>query len=103
MHYAVDIGDVRLIALDSSVPGAPHGNLGEAQLAWLDATLAASTRRRSSPCTIPPHSPALRTWTRSALPIPQPFPPSSRAMRMCAGSCAAMSTGPSSRRSAIRS
>lgn len=44
MHYAVDIGDVRLIALDSSVPGAPHGNLGEAQLAWLDATLAASTR-----------------------------------------------------------
>ena len=31
IHYAVDIGDVRLVALDSSVPGKPHGKLGEAQ------------------------------------------------------------------------
>ena len=44
MHYAVDIGDVRLIALDSAVPGAPHGELGEAQIAWLDHTLAESDR-----------------------------------------------------------
>lgn len=44
MHYAVDIGDIRLIALDSAVPGAPHGELGEAQIAWLDRTLAESDR-----------------------------------------------------------
>ncbi|MCA1297448.1 phosphodiesterase [Stappia indica] len=43
MHYAVTIGDVRLIALDSSVPGAAHGELGPDQLAWLDRTLGADT------------------------------------------------------------
>ncbi|SDU15713.1 phosphodiesterase [Stappia sp. ES.058] len=44
VHYAVDIGDVRLVALDSSVPGKPHGELGSAQLAWLEHTLAESDR-----------------------------------------------------------
>ncbi|MEI2385911.1 phosphodiesterase [Breoghania sp. JC706] len=41
LRYAVTIGDVRLVALDSSVPGAGHGELGPEQLAWLDETLAA--------------------------------------------------------------
>ncbi|MXN64274.1 phosphodiesterase [Stappia sp. GBMRC 2046] len=44
MHYAVDIGALRLVALDSSVPGAPHGELGEQQVAWLDRTLGESAR-----------------------------------------------------------
>lgn len=44
MHYAVDIGDLRLVALDSAVPGAPHGRLGAEQIAWLDATLAKSDK-----------------------------------------------------------
>ncbi|WP_371528818.1 phosphodiesterase [Streptomyces sp. NBC_01283] len=39
-HYAVEYADLTLIALDTNVPGAPHGHLGEAQLAWLDETLA---------------------------------------------------------------
>ena len=44
MHYTQDIGDLRLIALDSTVPGAAHGELGADQTAWLDATLAQSPR-----------------------------------------------------------
>lgn len=39
-RYAVEYADLTLIALDSKVPGAPHGRLGEAQLAWLDERLA---------------------------------------------------------------
>ncbi|MGW7088797.1 phosphodiesterase [Streptomyces sp. NPDC054871] len=40
-RYAVEYADLTLIALDTNVPGAGHGHLGEAQLAWLDETLAA--------------------------------------------------------------
>lgn len=35
-----DLGGLRLIALDSTVPGWHHGDLDEAQLEWLCATLA---------------------------------------------------------------
>lgn len=44
MHYAVRIGELRLIALDSSVPGKGHGALGPAQIDWLDATLGEDDR-----------------------------------------------------------
>jgi Icc protein len=57
IHYAVDIGDVRLVALDSSVPGKPHGELGEAQRVWLDRTLAQSDR----PTLIAVHHPPAAT------------------------------------------
>ncbi|GAA3150582.1 phosphodiesterase [Streptomyces rectiviolaceus] len=40
-RYAVEYDDLTLLALDSNVPGAGHGHLGEAQLAWLDERLAA--------------------------------------------------------------
>ncbi|MFF1694518.1 phosphodiesterase [Streptomyces sp. NPDC058257] len=40
-HYAVEYADLTLIALDSHVPGAGHGRLGEDQLTWLDARLTA--------------------------------------------------------------
>jgi len=36
-----DLGGLRLIALDSSVPGFHHGDLTESQLAWLAQELAA--------------------------------------------------------------
>ncbi|MBJ3778339.1 phosphodiesterase [Acuticoccus mangrovi] len=46
MCFAVAAGDATVIALDTSVDGLGedihHGTLGEAQLEWLDATLAAS-------------------------------------------------------------
>jgi 3',5'-cyclic AMP phosphodiesterase CpdA len=39
------IGDLDVVLVDSSVPGAPHGELDSTTLAWLDTTLAASTTR----------------------------------------------------------
>ena len=40
--YAVDLGGLRLVALDTVVAGRSYGSLCEARLAWLDATLAAA-------------------------------------------------------------
>lgn len=40
IDFAVDLGGLRLVALDTSVPRAPHGELDDGQLAWLAATLA---------------------------------------------------------------
>ncbi|WP_119698091.1 phosphodiesterase [Microbacterium halotolerans] len=40
IHHAWDLGGLRLIALDSTVPGWHHGDLDEAQLEWLAARLA---------------------------------------------------------------
>lgn len=44
IHYAAMIGDIRLIALDSHLPGRPQGHIGQDQLTWLDATLRESSR-----------------------------------------------------------
>lgn len=41
VQYAVDDYPVRLVMLDTLVPGASHGNLSSLQLTWLDRTLAA--------------------------------------------------------------
>ena len=38
------LGDLRLIVLDSSVPGYHHGELTYAQLSWLEAELATPAR-----------------------------------------------------------
>ncbi len=40
LHYAIDHLPLRLIALDTLVPGRPHGELCEERLAWLEARLA---------------------------------------------------------------
>lgn len=40
VHRIVEIGGLRLVALDTSVPGYHHGALDPASLAWLDAVLA---------------------------------------------------------------
>lgn len=40
LHYAVDEGPLRLIALDTLTPGASHGELCDRRLAWLEARLA---------------------------------------------------------------
>lgn len=44
IYYAADIGSLRLIALDSNVPGKPHGHLGQEQLDWLSRTLSESDK-----------------------------------------------------------
>ena len=45
LNLCRQVGDLDVLLLDSSVPGAPHGMLDAATLAWLDATLAASRTR----------------------------------------------------------
>ncbi|MGS4988563.1 phosphodiesterase [Roseibium sp. RP-7] len=42
--YTADIGDIRLIALDTHIPGDPRGRLGQAQLDWLDSRLRESAK-----------------------------------------------------------
>jgi len=45
VQYALDVGAVRVLALDSQVPGASHGDLCDARLAWLAALLDAARDR----------------------------------------------------------
>jgi 3',5'-cyclic-AMP phosphodiesterase len=57
-RYAVDLGGMRLVALDTSVPKAAHGELDDAQLGWLDAELAAAPR---TPTVVALHHPPFAT------------------------------------------
>jgi 3',5'-cyclic-AMP phosphodiesterase len=45
LNLAHKIHDVDILLIDSTVPGAPHGLLDAATLAWLDAQLATSSTR----------------------------------------------------------
>ncbi|MEW6256240.1 MAG: phosphodiesterase [Pseudomonadota bacterium] len=57
-NYVVEAFELRLVMLDSSVPGAPHGELGQPTLAWLDATLGATPDR---PTLVALHHPPFAT------------------------------------------
>ncbi|WP_417668841.1 phosphodiesterase [Roseibium sp.] len=57
LYYTADIGSVRLVALDSNVPGKPHGQLGTVQLDWLSKTLGESDR----PTLVAVHHPPVMT------------------------------------------
>lgn len=59
LQYAVDLGGLRLVAIDTSVTRAPHGELGEAHLAWLDDALAAD---RNTPTIVAMHHPPFATF-----------------------------------------
>jgi Icc protein len=56
--YAIERFALRLIALDTAVPGEPWGRLGPEQLAWLDAQLAAVPDK---PTLVALHHPPFRT------------------------------------------
>lgn len=56
--YAIEDWPLRIIALDSSVDGKPHGRLGEAQLDWLSNTLDAD---RNKPALVMVHHPPFKT------------------------------------------
>jgi Icc protein len=56
--YAIDRFAVRLIALDTLVPGKPWGRLGPEQLAWLDARLGEVPDK---PTMVALHHPPFRT------------------------------------------
>jgi 3',5'-cyclic AMP phosphodiesterase CpdA len=58
LHYDVPLGPLRLIALDTLVPGAPGGRLGEQQLRWLDGRLARAGKRNT---VLAMHHPPFRT------------------------------------------
>jgi 3',5'-cyclic AMP phosphodiesterase CpdA len=45
VQYAVDLGPLRLVMLDSTRPGEVRGELDAERLAWLDAELAAAPDR----------------------------------------------------------
>jgi 3',5'-cyclic-AMP phosphodiesterase len=45
LNQRVELAEIDLLLLDSSVPGKPHGELDAPTLHWLDETLASSTTR----------------------------------------------------------
>jgi Icc protein len=45
LNQKIEVGELDLVLLDSSVPGKPHGELDAPTLQWLDATLASSSGR----------------------------------------------------------
>lgn len=58
LHYAVDIGPLRIIGLDTLIPGEGGGELCAERLAWLEATLAAAP---TAPSLILMHHPPFAT------------------------------------------
>ncbi|WP_026987423.1 phosphodiesterase [Fodinicurvata fenggangensis] len=61
IHYAVDLGHLRAVVLDSSVPGQPYGRFCPARLDWLESTLAQAPDR---PTLIFQHHPPFKTGIR---------------------------------------
>ena len=58
LHYTIDGHDVRLVALDSVVPGQGHGEMCARRLAWLEARLG---ERRGRPTLVFMHHPPFGT------------------------------------------
>jgi 3',5'-cyclic AMP phosphodiesterase CpdA len=58
VQYAADVGPLRLVAVDSTRPGADAGELDADRLAWLDATLADAPDR---PTVVAMHHPPVAT------------------------------------------
>lgn len=58
IHYSVPVGGLQLIALDTSTPGKPHGELCPARLEWLAEELDRCTAR---PVVVAMHHPPFRT------------------------------------------
>ena len=74
IQYAIDDWPLRIVALDSVIPGDDGGRLCDERLAWLDATLAAAPR---VPTLVMLHHPPFRTWItgmdRHGLEAPEKF------------------------------
>jgi 3',5'-cyclic-AMP phosphodiesterase len=68
VRYRADQGPLRLIALDTTIPGESGGALGDGQLEWLSATLADAP---ATPTVIAMHHPPLLTgvpaWDETAI------------------------------------
>ncbi len=59
----MELGPLRLIGLDTNIPGAPGGKLCGERLAWLDARLAEAPER---PTVVFMHHPPFRTGIHAA-------------------------------------
>jgi 3',5'-cyclic-AMP phosphodiesterase len=58
LNQKIEVGELDLLLLDSSVPGKPHGELDAPTLQWLDAMLASSSGR---PALVFLHHPPFQT------------------------------------------
>jgi Icc protein len=58
LNQKVEVGNLDLLLLDSSVPGKPHGELDQQTLQWLDSVLAVSDGR---PALVFMHHPPFET------------------------------------------
>ena len=74
IQYAIDSHPLRIVALDTVIPGASGGELCEVRLAWLDRTLAAA---RDKATVVLMHHPPFRTYIEAmdamALRDPEPL------------------------------
>jgi len=61
LSYATDLGRLRFVMLDSTVPGRPHGEMTPDRLAWLERTLAEAPGR---PTLLAMHHPPFLTGIR---------------------------------------
>lgn len=61
LNFGIDVDQVRVLALDTTVPGFHHGELSEATLLWLERELVACTGR---PAVIAMHHPPFTTGIR---------------------------------------
>jgi 3',5'-cyclic-AMP phosphodiesterase len=69
VQYAVDLGPLRLVLLDSTRPGEDRGELDAARLAWLDAELAVAPERLTLLALHhPPVSTGIAAWDELGLP-----------------------------------
>jgi len=68
LHYTVENGPLRLVCLDTVVPGQPDGALCPDRLAWLEAQLSAEPRRPTIvACHHPPIATGLTGSTKTGL------------------------------------
>jgi 3',5'-cyclic-AMP phosphodiesterase len=61
LHYIIECDGLNIIMLDSSIPNGDEGNIGEAQLAWLEGKLAGAPQ---TPALIALHHPPFATGVR---------------------------------------
>jgi 3',5'-cyclic-AMP phosphodiesterase len=70
IHYAVDLGRLRLVALDTTDPGKDPGRLDSDELDWLEAELGQAP---DAPTLLALHHPPVTTgvpiWDSTALPV----------------------------------
>jgi Icc protein len=72
INYSVEVGLLRLVLLDSNVPGQDPGRFGPRDLAWLDATLTEEPERPTLlASTTRPFPPAFPAGTRSTSTRPE--------------------------------